>query len=420
MKQLLAVIILVFTQSHIVYCDGDFNTDVDKSEWKDISEELSNNLKVSDFDYETTPTPLSPLIQVTEIYNYKKEETITTTQSTCAQHISSISTKQYSSNRMRGGIGGTWVAINKNGEKQGRVVRSIKVHAWTITEEKIIGGLEIELSDGSYYNYGTKSQSQSEPFYFYPEEYITSMYLKDNGVCTVHGRITGIRFYTNKNRHFLFDGNSNNNWVLYPNIGSGILVGLHVRYGVAIDGLGFLFLPKVHKSILTNVEYPNISSLTVTTKPLKVERVIYDNKYSSFAQEYTLTGSKLIQESFSWSIDATLAAKLKQQMMINASKLLLQIPKPSSQLNASVQKGNSLMYRRTVTSNVTQMYSVKIKLAAGKRIAVTGTIYQGVINTPYTGVIHIHLITGNNISYPVKGIYSSITTSKVQFTVKDA
>ena len=186
-------------------------------------------------------------VKITELYNTKtsKQEKVSMEVSrvSCAIHIKNINTKQYSSDFMVGGNGGTTVNINVNGEVHGRVVRSLKF--WQ--NDGFLSRLETELSDGSKFSCGQAKQKAfpSETFHLMPDEKFQYLRIySENMNC--EGVATGVSFGTNKGRYFEFLGEKSKYYYRPQRMGSGILVGFKTHCGHLIDALMFLFLQKVH------------------------------------------------------------------------------------------------------------------------------------------------------------------------------
>ena len=369
----------------------------EKDQWTDIQEE--------------------PKVTITQIYNTKTSKPLNVltqnSEANCTHHLSDISTEQYSSNVRVGGSGGETLSINENGENEGRIVQSLTF--WFNINGHLT--METKLSDGTKFSCGTvSSKSPSKSFNFKPDERITSLTIySDNDECS--GYISGVYFSTNKNRYFDFQGNSKYHYRL-QSLGSGILVGFKTRCGSIMDAITFLFLQKVESSTLTHVHYPNINSLSIIEKPIEINQTNCSNKGSQTEQEFTLSGSRSVNEMHQWSLGTTSLETKLSNTKVKARIISVSMLTGTSLIsNLATRK---LQYHgRELNFNSTQNYAFNIKVPPGKEVIATATAYQGVIETPYTGRLTVKLITGRTFNYQVTGVYRSKTTSNVVVSTKD-
>ena len=356
-------------------------------------------------------------VKITELYNTKtsKQEKVSMEVSrvSCAIHIKNINTKQYSSDFMVGGKGGTTVNINVNGEANGRVVRSLKF--WQ--NDGFLSRLETELSDGSKFSCGHAKQKASETFHLMPDEKFRYLHIySEKHNCT--GLATGVSFATNKGRYFEFLGEKSKYYYRPQRMGSGILVGFKTHCGHLIDALMFLFLQKVESSTLSNVHYPNINSLSVIERPVHINGMRCNNKGRKTEQDFTFSGTRSVHETHQWSFGSAGLETQLTDTRVKASTASINMPTGTSLVSGPVTS-NPYTHGRKLSFNSTQHYAFNIKVPPGKQVIATATAYQGIIATPYTGTLTVKLTTGRKFSYSVTGVYRSRTTSNVVVTTKD-
>ena len=349
----------------------------------------------------------------TDEANVKKRPMKVSMQERCAHHLSDVNTKQYSSDVMVGGGGGVYKGINVNGEIHGRLVRSIQF--WLHANRLLRMG--VELTDGSTHSCGSLAGVPSETFYFAPDERITYLTIyteKDD----CQGRVGGVYFSTNKGRYFNYRGKESPHRYHTQSVGSGILVGFKARCGADVDALALLFLQKVESSTLTHVQYPNINSLSILEKPFHINEMKCDNKGRKVEQEFTLSGSRSVNEIHQWSLSSTRLETQLTSTRVKSSIASVTLPTGNS-LTSNLVMSNPYYHDREFNISSTQNYAFNIKVPPGKEVIATATAYQGIIETPYTGRLTVKLITGRKFNYHVTGVYRSKTTSNVVVSTKD-
>uniref|UniRef100_A0A1X7V4E0 Jacalin-type lectin domain-containing protein n=1 Tax=Amphimedon queenslandica TaxID=400682 RepID=A0A1X7V4E0_AMPQE len=360
-----------------------------------------------------------PKVTITEIYNTKTSkplnDVLAQSGANCKQYFSDVSTEQYSYNIRVGGSGGNDYTINKNGENQGRIVQSLTF--WLERYGHHIS-METKLSDGTKVSCGSEKSSSRKTFIFKPDEKITGLTIyTDKKDCS--GYISGIYFSTNKHRYFNFRGGGNSNYYYHPQpLGSGILVGFRARCGRMMDAITFLFMQNVERSTLTHVQYPHINSLSILEKPFHINEMKCDNKGRKVEQEFTLSGSRSVNEIHQWSPSSTRLETRLTNTRVESSIASITLPTGNS-LTSNLVMSSPYYHDRELNINSTQNYAFNIKVPPGKEVIATATAYQGVIETPYTGRLTVTLITGRTFNYHVTGVYRSKTTSNVVVSTKD-
>ena len=340
---------------------------------------------------------------------YEQEVHMQVSRTTCAHRLSNINTKQYSSDFMVGKNSGVLWNVNQHGEGHGHVVRSMKFWQY----DGHMGTFETELTDGTKYTCGHRKHSASETFYMGPDERITYLYFyTETNDCS--GFVTGMFFSTNKNRHFNFRGEKSKYYYQPQTLGSGILVGFKGRCGAQVDALMFLLLQEVESSTLSNVNYPNINSLSVIEKPVCINRMRYNNTRKQTEQDFTFPGTRPVHETHQWLFGSTGLEAQLTNTHIEAS--IVSITKSTG---TRLVTSNPYTHGRKLDFNTMQRYAFNIKVPPGKQVIATATAYQGIIKTPYTGTLTVKLTTGRKFSYSVTGVYRSRTTSNVVVTTKD-
>ena len=327
----------------------------------------------------------------------------------CLRQNGRDKTNYFTTKYIVGGSGGVFRTINFNGERIGEVVRSLKV--WV--DKRTIRSIQVEITNGRRYTYGHKKGDESEKFYFEPGELLRSLEIWGNGKCGLAGRVAGLRFRTNKGRKFEVHSSGQRNGPYRPPIGSGILVGVQLRAGDDLDALGFLILRRVEKAILSNIRYPSLHTLALRTKPIRIDTVTYNNKHSSITSHYTLSGSKAITEKESWSTTKSLEKEVSAEFEVRGSALFIE---KSAKFGVRVKVGLSGTRSRETTTTTTRSYNFQIDVPPRKTVEATATVFEGVINIPYTGTMKYFLETGKTFQYNVRGTYKGVAVSQIVVT----
>ena len=392
--------------------DAGINRANNKNQWKD-------NSPLKDEENQWTDAQ-EVKVKITEIHNTKTRKPLKVltqvSEAKCTNHIPEVNTKQYSSDVMVGGSGGETRNLNINGENHKKIVQSLKF--WKSSNSKLLGiCLEAKLSDGSKVSCGAEKGTASETFYIRPNERIRYLTIY-TGKSDCSGYVTGVYFSTNQGRYFSFREKSTR-YYYQPHIGSGILVGFKAGCGSIADSLMFLFLQEVESSTLSNVHYPNINSLSVIERPVHINGMRCNNKGRKTEQDFTFSGTRSVHETHQWSFGTTdFEAKLTN-IRIKSSIFSITKSIATTSLKSNLITSNPYTHGIGLDFNTTQHYTFNIKVPAGKQVIATAAVYQGIIETPYTGTLTVKLITGKTYTYTVTGVYRSRSTSNVVVATKD-
>jgi hypothetical protein len=385
--------------NHALQAENDYSQDREGFHEDNTYNEMPNNLSLNEDEFKE------------DVDNSSDASLAERVKSCLKQHNGHVDVGYYTSNIAIGGHGGRHVIINNRGESRGIIVRGIKF--WK--QPHTIRGMEVELSNGHRLHCGHKHGEQSDMFYFKQDERITYMYVYGNGHCHRHGRTTGLYFRTNKGRYFNFYSQRRRGSPHNYNVGSGILVGFNLRCGADIDAMGPIFLRRIRSSILSQVTYPKLAQLSITGKPVLVDRVKYDNKKSYSSQTYKLTGTKTIQETAAWSRTSSLEVQMGSGFKVHAGVLILSLSSGIFRAKA----GLSYTHNYEMSTSSKRSYEIPVTVPAGKKVLASAVMYEGAINTPYTGLVTHTLNTGRVIRYRVTGVYNGVTFSEVVFSTKE-
>ena len=324
------------------------------------------------------------------------------------EQILSVDVAYYTSNIALGGGGGNafYYGLDpQQGPKSGVVVRSLKAYC----DGNTMRGLEVELTDGSKHTFGMVAGTPTDTFYIAEGEKVTSLKLWAGTYLS--GRSGGFELTTDQKRTFSVDPPDRIGEPYQPEIGSGILVGVFGKCGNDIDCLGFGLLRRIESAQLINVQYPDISTLLVTTTPREIKTITYDNSEGTTAQTVTLEGSETVDTSESWSVTAGMEVSVVKQTEVKAGIPIIQAV--DSKVSVSVTMSVS---GRTNMQTTEQAFSFPIKVPPGKRIQATATLYEGDIDTKYTATMVYNLDSGKSFNYKVNGAYSGISVSQIVVT----
>ena len=195
-------------------------------------------------------------------------------------------------------------------------------------------------------------------------------------------------------------------------IGSGIIIGFQAYHGNDVDALGFRILRSIKSAILKNVRYPDINLNSIGLQPWDLESVDYKNN-ASVAQTFTLKGKRQVTTSSSWSTSSSL--ELSITTTVEAG-----IPEVASVTTETTWKvGVTSSHEREQTHKFTKVYESPVTVGPRKHLMVTGTVYDGPINTKYSGTMHVILDNGQSFTYDVSGYYNGVSSTRVYKTVKE-
>ena len=322
--------------------------------------------------------------------------------------VPEVDTSYFTSNIAVGGRGGRRFYYGLGPRKppaSGTVVRSLK--AWWSSRNKIMRGLEIELTNGWRRTFGKKAEGYTERFYIDAGEKISSLKIWYRNYRT--GRIGGFELITDQNRKFSVSPEGHGN-PYKPELGSGILVGVYGGHGGDIDYLGFGLLRRARAELI-DVNYPDLYTLKLKTSPKNIDTITYDNSKGTASQVFTFTGSESVTTAESWSVTAGLEAGVKTTIKAEVPMII------SAQVTVSYTLSVSGTYKRSNTKTTTRSFNFPVKVPPGKRSRAIATLYEGVINTRYMGVILYTLDSGKEFRYKVSGTYRGISASEITVTV---
>ena len=302
-------------------------------------------------------------------------------------------------------VGGEGPGFVKRKYTDGRILKKLEVWAGGSS----LLSVKFHWTNGQTDSIGEAGGSYSS-FTFDTGERLKSLSLWGNGAGT---RCGAFKMITTTNREYFPQMTS---WGLkseYPaEVGSGIIIGFETYSGTEVYALGFFILRQVKSAILKDVTYPDININTVGLQPWDLESVDFKNA-GSVPQSFTLKGSREVTTSSSWSITTSL--EMSVTTTVEAG-----VPGVATVTAETTWKvGVKASYKREETHKFTKKYESPVTVGPGKHVVVTGTLYDGPINTKYTGTMHIYLDNGESFQYGVSGYYKGVTSSRVYKSVKE-
>ena len=158
------------------------------------------------------------------------------------------------------------------------------------------------------------------------------------------------------------------------------------------------------------MQYPDISTLQVTTSPKEIKTITYDNSNGTNAQTVTLAGSETVETTESWLVTAGVKTEVETEVKAGFPILV------EGKAKVSVTMSISGIYGRTNTQTTEQSFSFPINASAGEHTQATATLYEGNIDTNYTAKMVYNLDSGKSFYYHVTGAYSGVSVSQVVVT----
>ncbi|KAI5082861.1 hypothetical protein GOP47_0002604 [Adiantum capillus-veneris] len=198
-----------------------------------------------------------------------------------------------------GGFMGSDTSFRISRESEGKVLKRIQV----FRRARSISAISFWLTgDTTTYAYGDPSRSESSTFEFSEGERIIRLELQENFSLTrAIINVGRIRFQTSRWRDFEFGMSvPATGKVITVNVGSGVCVGLRGNVALAaINMLGFMFLRPIESVRLYSLEYPTISSSTIT--PIILEELPGTIKNDDEEPlHWVLAGSRQFVTSSTW------------------------------------------------------------------------------------------------------------------------
>ena len=304
--------------------------------------------------------------------------------------------------RFIGGGGGSYLSRQYT---DGRTLKKLEVWAG----ESGLKSVKFHWSNGHVDTVG-KAGGRHSSFTFNTGERLTSLSLWGNGAGT---RCGAFKMRTTSNREYF---PKMYKWGLKTEYraeaGSGIIIGFVANHGNEVDALGFRILRPIRNAVLKNVRYPDINLNSVGLQPWDLESVDYRNA-GSVAQSFTLKGKRKVTTSSSWSIATSIELAVTTTVEAGIPEVV------NVKAETTWKVGLTASYKREQTSTFTKEYQSPVTVGPRKHLMVTGTVYDGPINTKYSGTMHVILDNGQSFRYGVSGYYKGVTSTRVYKSVKE-
>lgn len=260
---------------------------------------------------------------------------------------------------------------------------------------------------------GQKVGTKSETFVFGEGERLTS--LKIWGTGNSGGRLSGVAWTTSENRSFEF-GQVSSPPTFQPDVGCGILVGM---FGQRSDpsnrylyALGFAVLRRIKVTKLINLQYPNLQAAHISKAPMSIKSIRYDNSNGTSEQEFTFSGEMQVSQTSMWSVSAGVTVGMSYE--VEAEMLFY-----NAKVSASVELSISRTYGSSTTNTTIESFNFPLKVAAGKTVTATATLYEANIDAPFTAEMMMVFDTGVNIKYNVEGVYRGVDSDRVEVFIEE-
>uniref|UniRef100_A0A8C7K820 Aerolysin-like C-terminal domain-containing protein n=1 Tax=Oncorhynchus kisutch TaxID=8019 RepID=A0A8C7K820_ONCKI len=285
--------------------------------------------------------------------------------------------------------GGGGMPFEFHGMKNGATLKKIgvAVEGWQVK------AVRAELTDGRVATFG-EAKTFIE-FEFDLGEHITKLSLWGNGA------------------HFFQKMTS---WGLKSeftiDVGSGICLGLQGRSGADIDCMGFVFISAVDSTVLTDMKYPTLSLFKPQVTPEYVKSISHHND-TSLVQEESVTYSKTVTKTSSWSVSNRIESTLK----VSVSAGIPNLVELSSGFSLTVggEQSTSLLK----TESITESDTINLKIPPGKTMDVEITVGKANINLDYEAKVKVTCMNGSQLVFPTKGIYTGVTYTSARVSTKE-
>ncbi|KAM9506579.1 aerolysin-like protein isoform 1-T2 [Salvelinus alpinus] len=304
--------------------------------------------------------------------------------------------------KLIGGQGGS--PFEFHGMKNGATLKKIgvAVDCWQVK------AVRAELTDGRVATFGNANTFHE--FEFDLGEHITKLSLWGNGAGT---RLGAIKFTTSQNRQFFEKMTTLPLMTEYTiDVGSGICLGLQGRSGWDIDCMGFLFINTIKSSVLTDMEYPTLSLFKPQVTPEYVKSVSHHNN-SSLVQEESITYSKTLTKTSSWSVTNKIESTLNVSVKAGIPDLV--DVSPGFSLTVGVEQSTSLQKTETITESDT----ITVKIPPGKTMDVEVTVGRANIDLDYRATVKVTCMNGSQLVFPSNGIYTGVSYTSARVSTKE-
>ena len=321
---------------------------------------------------------------------------------------SAVNTDYFTDNNASGGEFGSSFQFIK---LEGTILKKVK--AWR--QDWRIKGVEVFMSDGSSHLAGKREGEEYSEFTFQSGERITKLNVQASAAKSPQGnrRLGAIWFQTSNNNDWgIFSKNLEENGKYWPEVGSGICCGIFGAGGDDVDRLGFAMLRNIKESMVTNVQYPYLSTQIVATTPDTVAEQEFSNG-TSVAQTFELKGSKTVTITRSWSLSNTLSMTLQ-------AKVTAGIPLVSSvESGFSWTVSSTSVYELSKTVTEESSWSWPLICPPRTKILGTATMYADSIDTEYVADMELQLENGKVFRYTEKGVYNGLNARTGNVTIEE-
>ncbi|AUD06800.1 jacalin-like lectin [Spirosoma pollinicola] len=296
-----------------------------------------------------------------------------------------------------GGFGGSKFLSSE--ALNGLLVKRVEV--WY--DSKALKGVRLTYTDDSSTQAGQQKNEYAK-LDINPGEIITSLKLWGNGVGTRTGRVE-MTTNTGKTLAAGKDVSGQNTYVAPT--GSGILVGYTGRGGQEIDMLGFIFFDNVSSVQLGDVHYSGApekgSAAGINVVALQQASFGPFNTETNwrFANAVTRTSSQ------SWTKSST----VKYYALVTVKADIFGI---GGEATAGWERTTGSESSTEVTTEISLSWDTGGVLPAEYLVNALATVSQGQLDLPYSGQLTISFNSGNQVSVPVKGLYTNVVYGRSQ------
>lgn len=313
-----------------------------------------------------------------------------------------------------GGTGGTPNCFQDY--THGSFLKELSVGVGT-TEVKT---LTVVFTSGAKHTCGSKSPPGSEKsFKFIPGEKVVQLLVWDNYHTDNAGRVTGIQILTDRGRSFDHGIPAGNRGYLTTSkgkdLGSGLVTGLRVRSGGAIDAMGLDFLRVVSAATLKVMNYPKLSQLQLPIKTKELAAVVYNNSDSD-PQTATLSGLPRINLLHRWT-SSTHGFREGFGENISVRGPIPIVKKEGGTAMADLGRSGTWGLENDTVKQ--EYYNFTIAIPAGARVGATVTLVSYDINARYEGEMEVRTDNAAVWKFEFNGEYSGVTFGPVELSTHE-
>ncbi|KAK2039870.1 hypothetical protein LZ31DRAFT_634473 [Colletotrichum somersetense] len=301
--------------------------------------------------------------------------------------------------------------------KRGAFVKKIRIYygmsQWGSHGSKgLLSGIELDFTDGKTATCGSTDDSGKFVECLLDvgkDEKIKSMSLYGMGDGK-WDRTSELNFKTNKDQSLTAGSREMNENEYKMDVGSGLLIGFQGRAGTLIDSLKPIFLKRVAKQYINNVEYPDLLQQDLDfLQPQEVKR--QKSRWDDTNFQVTLSGEHKEKEEHTKTHQMSLDASITLEFMAGVPFVA------EGGIKTTLAVGTQHTWASTEGQERTLRYDVTKEMEGpDDEFELIAVYRQGETTLDYTGTFNIVTEDGEKFSFPTSGTVKSVLSRRNTLT----